>query len=782
MSLLVDRRLAGLTTALDVQAIHGRLRRALREHDEAAQLLKVGILDVQYWPGQKCYVLYRLRIRRTSTSRSARQLWWAELLHPGQRPPTIDEGLLRRYGESNHHAPLTTPQIYLPDVQMVFYAFPLDPALPQLLEALDPQIVRTHLKQFWASRQVRVLKVTARLVGYTPQARAAVHYEILSEMRKTGVPEVRRLVGKMHVYKSPARLFATAWALWRAAKGRIPLAPPVGCVPSLNLTLQEEVRGQRLTDLAGARTFVKPVRKAARAIAQFHQLSLPMVVKRTPRDEAEVVHRWAAVVEAIRPDLASRIRRLRQQLASQLEARVQVIRPVHADFHPANVLVDGDEITLIDLDEMAYGDPLVDVGRFMASLRVSSLHRFGTPSRLDDVAETFLDEYLAHAPDDERRARLFEAGSLLTAAAAPFRLQREGFTQAASLLLEEAERRFRQAQRGEVLGVNGEAARQPLSFQERVRWAQDGVYLQTLLDQAIRGIYGVKLEDCQVRGLKETNRSVRIRYKLVGYQAGKKWRGSVDGILFRARTGRGLFRRLHDLHDVLSQVPEALGIPRPIVHLPELSMVVIEPLAGHSLASLLGTRDATDVVEKLAGGLARLHALPVDTGSVRQLESEWHALREQVERLPVDGGDLQGRARRIMTAIEAHTRMTADLAGPVVGSLSPHHIVRVGEHVGIADIERIGYAHPWLDVGTVLAQLTLLGIKQEQNEAATQVAATFRRAYQAAASLRHHDLADLAPFEAAALLRLACTQVERDPQGAAGGELVRCAETCVRRS
>ncbi len=84
-------------------------------------------------------------------------------------------------------------------------------------------------------------------------------------------------------------------------------------------------------------------------------------------------------------------------------------------------------------------------------------------------------------------------------------------------------------------------------------------------------------------------------------------------------------------------------------------------------------------------------------------------------------------------------------------------------------LEDIALADPYLDIGDFLARLTLLGLQRARTEETQEAARRFRTAYQAAAPSRGDGLAS---FEAAALLRLSCSQVERDPDGHSAEQLL----------
>lgn len=771
-----DPALPGLALALDVDAFLERLRHALRQVREDLEVTTARILDVQYQPRASARVLYRVKMRDPRTGRSTRQLLSVHPLREGTGEPEVPPKLLRRYGARPQNV-LPEPVLRLLDPRMVLYVFPVDAAMPWLADAVDPGVVRRALERAWAGRRVRVRRVAPRLLGYTPHARATLGYDVWSESKETGVPELRRLVGKMHVSKAPARLFAGAWALWRAAGDRLSLAPPVGYIPSLNLTLQEQVQGTRLTDLAHLRIFGRAVRQAARSLAALHGLDLPLAAWRTAAREAGLVHRWTAVLDALCPEEAGRIERLRARLAAEIETRARVTGPVHGDFHPANVLVHGRRVIVVDLDDLAYGDPLLDVGRFLASLRVSALRVSGGPSALDEAGEAFLAEYLSRAPGDERRARLFEAVSLLMAAAAPFRLQRPGWREAAAMLLEEAESVLARAHAAAPAAGGSPPSPPARRVEDPLRWAADAQYIQAVLDPYIRESYGAELVRCRVvrraRPRGRTGEAERIRYDLRGWRGREPWAASLQGIVWQGGRGRAAGARLEALRKGLASSPDAPLLPRPVAYLKALSLSVWEMPPGARLSTLLDSPAALEVAPRVARALAALHAANVAFDRSRSWDEELRSLRVRVERLSASSPRLGARAERVVRDLERGTRELELELAPALRALNPHHVRVNGERVAFERVEKVALSPPYLDVADFLANLALIGIGRGTSRQAGAVAARFRDAYRAAGASGEDGVAS---FEAAALLGLACGRAASEPAGTVAERLLDLAE------
>jgi len=405
-----------------------RVRRAIEPKLlDGKHVSRLTVEDVRYRPGRDTWLLYRIETEDASCVYVS-----GRLLGLGQYASAPPEELTRRYATWPERT-VREPWFVDPELSLELFAFPVDPGLPHLFEAVDTAVMEERLARFLP--HVRIHDVECRNKSYQPNARATFGYHVHAE---NGRPLSTRWVGKM---QSRAReRFARHEALWALAGDQLSIPRPIGLIEDADLALQEHVAGERLGALVDSPGFEALVRHAAQQLAQLHQVQLPNLKERRPIDDTRTVSRWSDVLRALRPDLAARITALEERLSRALLQNPLRRSLIHSDFHHTNVLVDGRLLTLIDLDELSRGDPMVDVGRFMASLRIPALRAFGSASALEGPAQAFLEEYLRHAKGQPRRARLYESASLLISAGSSFRLQRQHWPQEIELLLETAER------------------------------------------------------------------------------------------------------------------------------------------------------------------------------------------------------------------------------------------------------------------------------------------------------------------------------------------------------
>jgi aminoglycoside phosphotransferase (APT) family kinase protein len=772
MKLFADPALPGLATALDVDAVLEMLRRALPECSEQVELLGGDIVDVRYnRPATHCVVQYRLELKERATQRLTAQTLSARVLREGESPPALLPAQRDRYTALLDNA-LRTPTLYFPGMQMVVYAFPVDVTLPWLFDALAPPVMTRELNRIWPRQRNSITQVTPHLLKYRPQLRALFRYEVLQADEETTVPQLRRCIGKMHMSNKTAKFFADAWALRQAAAGRVGLALPTGYISSLHLTLQEQVQGQSLGAMVTLPSFVPLVRRTANMLAVMHGLSFPLLQCRTPQDEARLVRDFATVLSKIRPDLTQRIEGLSSRLAVELETSTRPCGPVHGDFHDFNVLVDGEQLTFIDFDGLAYGDPLVDVGRFLASLRKRAVFTFGNPSQLVEAEAGFWNEYLSLTSAEERRAQLFAAAFLLKSAAFPFESRRPQWREESATFLEEAERVFRATTRSTTTAGRTREREPTRSFSDRMEWARDSSYMQALLDPYVHKAYEAEVTACRVVSEQETETVSQVRYGLSGWRQDAPWTIFLDGFVWRDRTHRALVPHLAALRSALDKSPEAPRLPRPIAYLPPLSMTVTEVPSGLRFSSLLGTPKAWEAATRVARALAAIHRVQLVLDNPFSLDDELSVLRQRIERLETGCPHLYTAALELFAQVQTQSRSISPRLAPILRRIGPGEILCQGQHIAVKRITDITLSHPLIAVGDFLARLTLISLNHGNSQEITAVAERFRQASIAAEAVSREAVAIC---EAQMLMRLACTRAERDSQQLVVERLFSCA-------
>jgi hypothetical protein len=289
------------------------------------------------------------------------------------------------------------------------WVFPEDPALPGLVAATDAEHVRRRLR-------TRSAHVTVEPIRYRPRRRAVLRYRIEGG---------RDHIGKVVRPARGRRLLALADALGSTG---LPLALPVGQLARGALLLPC-LPGTSLRDLlqtGGA--LPRPERVAALPV-ELHCQCAPLLAGLGPdgsagrrRVDPHTALCAAQVVVRLLPDHGCAAARLADAVIRSLEdEEPPEERTVHGDLYENQVMVDGENLGLIDLDDLGPGDPVLDAANFTAHLLV--LGTSGSPGAA--VILRYRDELrsvLLRTLDVDPAALAWrEAYCLLRLASGPFR-------------------------------------------------------------------------------------------------------------------------------------------------------------------------------------------------------------------------------------------------------------------------------------------------------------------------------------------------------------------------
>ena len=136
------------------------------------------------------------------------------------------------------------------------------------------------------------------------------------------------------------------------------------------------------------------MRRAAEVIAHLHGRDTRWVRRHTPDDELATVARWARFAAGVSPALHARLEQAEDGLraaAAMLPAGRYV--PSHRDFYDKQILVDGERSALLDLDMACLAEAELDIGNFLAHLKLRELQ--GSLSDAGPLSVEFTRHYCA---------------------------------------------------------------------------------------------------------------------------------------------------------------------------------------------------------------------------------------------------------------------------------------------------------------------------------------------------------------------------------------------------
>jgi aminoglycoside phosphotransferase len=170
---------------------------------------------------------------------------------------------------------------------------------------------------------------------------------------------------------------------------------PLGWSPDHAVLVLDAAPGRQWADIEPAEAS-SVSSSMGRAIAALHGVRAPAGTPPFERLGAGRVRRSAQVLVAARPDVASTVRDLAWRLAARRVGGPPVL--VHGDCHPKNAIVDGERLTLIDLDQAGCGAAAADIGSLLARVRTGDIIATAGAAAGASVVDAFLAGYASQRP------------------------------------------------------------------------------------------------------------------------------------------------------------------------------------------------------------------------------------------------------------------------------------------------------------------------------------------------------------------------------------------------
>jgi aminoglycoside phosphotransferase len=277
-----------------------------------------------------------------------------------------------------------------------WWTFPDDRRLPDIDALLAPSaaLVAMAGRRGW---------VRSEVVEYAPERSITVR-AVNADGNATAYVK-QYAAGERDVDALAARYDQVARALGGSGVPR-----PLGWSSRRGVLALEAAPGTRWADLTPGAAPTSAL--MGRAIAAFHGVPAPAGTPPFERLAPRRVERSAEVLAAARPDLAPAARDLARRLAITRRDGPPVM--VHGDCHPKNAIVDGDRMTLIDLDQAGRGTAAADIGSLLARGRVVGIVGGEDAAAVGQFADAFLAGYASQrALPDPAAIRWHTAAALV---------------------------------------------------------------------------------------------------------------------------------------------------------------------------------------------------------------------------------------------------------------------------------------------------------------------------------------------------------------------------------
>jgi len=359
---------------------------------------------------------------------------------PGKDPaaPSADAGTGVAFGEPGWRG-------RLPELGLELCVQTFDEALPALPGLVDPGRAASLLETVLRDAgyvDATIAACDPVVVRYKPGSRCTVVVGLEYAASTRGPVPPERVVLKTHQGDKGESAWEAMNALWNkplAWRDAVRLAEPLGYLADERILVQGPVpEDQTLKELAklaiadGGTELLDRLRaelcRTARALAALHGSGASYGRTATLEDELDEVHEVVERLAVSVPELAPAAMPLLAHLDDL--ARDTVADPAvsaHHDFRPAQVLLNDGGVAFIDFDGACMAEPALDIGRFRAKLRDTAISAAGpdatgrsarpfevTLELVDDLCDTFLEDYQRHAPVSRERVLLWETCDLFT--------------------------------------------------------------------------------------------------------------------------------------------------------------------------------------------------------------------------------------------------------------------------------------------------------------------------------------------------------------------------------
>jgi thiamine kinase-like enzyme len=472
---VIQHELPGLRAAFDTAAM--RLHIQSLFFGRARPNYAVEYCEVEqatYLPGEGVAIRYETRIKDRGSGQTLAPIV-VGMVFPSQLAcalymrdklaPLVE--LMRDRAEI---AAFATPAAIVEPLNMALHVFPIDGELPALVAASNPRHMRAVLSETLPQvidSTFVIEKCEVELVDYARRHRAVLRYHL--EGRRPGGSRVERQTVYGKVFTN--NVGALAGSITSALRERVlhnrgdytfDVPRALGWRPDLHLSLLEAIPGKPiLSEVLKARfkgqatepevtSLREMVDACAKIAATLHTSNIKLGRRRTLDDEVASLRAGFADVRRISPDLGAQLEAWLEQISAYAEQSDSLnLSFCHGDYTYTQVIFEGRQAGLVDFDSVCQAEPALDLGHFLAYLKVAGFKAqkvAGSDSRalVGELSDRFMSTYLAamggRMQDAERlrvRVAIYQIVSLLRRALRSWQKFKGSRLESALALIEE---------------------------------------------------------------------------------------------------------------------------------------------------------------------------------------------------------------------------------------------------------------------------------------------------------------------------------------------------------
>ena len=407
-----DSAVPGLATVLDPDAFLDALAQAAPGRD----LGRAEITHVKYCPMTYCRVGYRVGVAGAECHldvRACRRDDLASWLE--KNGPTVA-------------GPLGSGRLVLGDSAVLITVFPNDVKLPQIPKLTDPRLRASVIRDLLPERP-ELWEGEIRCLRYWPGRRYAA---------ELSASDGSRALIKAYT-RNGYRRARRSTAVFRSG-GPLRVARLLGLSETHRLLAFEWLPGRMLSCLLSPEIDWEAVTATGAALAALHAQAPDTLECWMREDETAYLFSLARDIGFVSPRLSARADGLARRLSTWLAATPVEHCPVHSDFSDAQVLVDGNQAAIVDLDSALCGDPADDLGSLVAQAEIYGLSGKLSRGQVETMTSALLEGYgRTGNGTPSKRIPPYTASGLLRRTRFAFRARRPDWEEITASSLERAE-------------------------------------------------------------------------------------------------------------------------------------------------------------------------------------------------------------------------------------------------------------------------------------------------------------------------------------------------------
>jgi Ser/Thr protein kinase RdoA (MazF antagonist) len=450
-------------------------------------------------------------------------------------------------------------------------------------------------------------------------------------------------------------------------------------------------------------------------LARFHAIPIPpempparIAVEADPMDIADLA-----------PALAERVERVNQTIKQRLSGYAPTSTLIHGDFYADQILIEGDEISFIDLDRTGMGDPIYDIALFCAHLEREVIRGSMTTPRAAAIQRTFLAGYSGSV--NQHILDMYVAAALLRFMSEAFRQCRPAWESEMEALLERAEA---------LLDAGSEDTTSPLypvRTQDVIRNTQYAIPDTPILPFALQPelVNQEAWEDIHLPHPHLTSA------RLVRHKAGRRaliaYEGTVQGksgettpirLMGKLRV-KGVDTRSMAVQAALYQKgfvddsADEVSVPQVWGSMPSFHLWFQERVEGVPFGEVLAGADGIQWAERAATALAKLHDTEIPTHRTHRRADELRILHSHLAPVIESHPEWGERIETFLAEAEAYSARVAEME--YVGihrDFYQDQLVVAGERLYLVDFDLYCCGEAAVDVGNFIAHLQEWGLRE----------------------------------------------------------------------